>query len=338
MKQGRANPRWHTKSAIPIIINTRTTPTEGINVLRWEFLHQSKPFQVNIWDFGGHEIYHTTHQFFLTQSSLYILVADDRKEDTDFYYWLDVIELLTDNSPVMILQNQKKGRVREIDESTLRGRYTNLREIIQTDLIRDTNFNQVYDLIQYYITRLDHVGDRLPATWVRVREQLENDARNYIYQHEFFEICHQNDITRRGDILQLSEYLRKIGAFLHFKEDDLLKNIVILNPEWGTDAVYKVLDNKTVIRNAGRFSRNDLSIIWHDEQYTGMYGELLQLMMKFQLCYEIPYKQGHYIAPQLLNKERPASATWDESNNLHLRFEYGLHAQRDAISSHRQPT
>jgi internalin A len=61
--------------------------TQGIDVTQWQFpLDNGKEFRINIWDFGGQEIYHTTHQFFLTKRSLYALVVDTRKEDTDFYY------------------------------------------------------------------------------------------------------------------------------------------------------------------------------------------------------------------------------------------------------------
>jgi internalin A len=67
--------------------------TKGIDVMMWEFPVETgrrpvstHPFRVNIWDFGGQEIYHATHQFFLTKRSLYVLVADTRKDDTDFYY------------------------------------------------------------------------------------------------------------------------------------------------------------------------------------------------------------------------------------------------------------
>src|SRR5207248_1543686 len=60
----------------------REKSTEGIEVIQWYFpFEDGKPFRVNIWDFGGQEIYHATHQFFLTTSSLYFLVADNRKED-----------------------------------------------------------------------------------------------------------------------------------------------------------------------------------------------------------------------------------------------------------------
>ncbi|MFN6386032.1 MAG: leucine-rich repeat domain-containing protein, partial [Pseudanabaena sp.] len=78
--------------------------TKGIEVLHWAFPRSdSNQFNVNIWDFGGQEIYHSTHQYFLTKRSLYLLVADTRKEGTDFYYWLNVIELLSDNSPILII-------------------------------------------------------------------------------------------------------------------------------------------------------------------------------------------------------------------------------------------
>ncbi|NJO90657.1 MAG: hypothetical protein HC831_18130 [Chloroflexia bacterium] len=39
-------------------------------------------------DFAGQDIYHATHRFFLSQRSLYALVSDERKENTDFKYWL----------------------------------------------------------------------------------------------------------------------------------------------------------------------------------------------------------------------------------------------------------
>jgi hypothetical protein len=63
--------------------------TQGIDVIQWQFeLQNGQDFRANVWDFGGQEIYHQTHQFFLTEHSLYLLLADTRKENTDFYYWI----------------------------------------------------------------------------------------------------------------------------------------------------------------------------------------------------------------------------------------------------------
>ena len=119
-------------------------PTEGIEVLQWSFsLQNGRSFRVNIWDFGGQEIYHTTHQFFLTKRSLYALIADTRKEDTDFYYWLNVVELLSDNSPLLIIKNEKHDRHREINERQLRSQFENLKEILATNLATNRGLKQV---------------------------------------------------------------------------------------------------------------------------------------------------------------------------------------------------
>jgi len=296
--------------------------TEGIDVTQWHFpMENGKNFRVNIWDFGGQEIYHATHQFFLTKRSLYALVADTRKEDTDFYYWLNIVELLSDNSPLLIIKNEKQDRHREINERQLRGQFENLKETLATNLDTNRGLPEVLNQIKYYVRQLPHIGSPLPKTWVKVREALEKDSHNHISLDEYLNICQQNGFTELKDNLQLSGYLHDLGVCLHFQEDPLLKKIVILKPKWGTDAAYKVLDNKTIIRNLGRFTRADLVAIWNQPEYMNMQDELLQLMINFKLCYKIPASRDTYIAPQLLTENQP-DYDWDEANNLVLRYTY----------------
>ncbi|QLE48966.1 TIR domain-containing protein [Nostoc sp. C057] len=296
--------------------------TVGIDVIQWKFLlDNNREFQVNIWDFGGQEIYHATHQFFLTKRSLYALVADTRKEDTDFYYWLNVVELLSGNSPLLIVKNEKQERKREINERELRREFTNFKETLTTNLATDRGLSEILNKIKHYITNLPHVGIELPKTWVKVREALEGDSREYISLEEYMNICQKHGFTKQEDKLQLSGYLHDLGVCLHFQDDDFLIKTVILKPTWGTDAAYKVLDNPQVIEKLGQFERNDLANIWHEDKYADMRPELLRLMMKFKLSYEIPSRPGTYIAPQLLSVNQP-DFNWDESNNLILRYKY----------------
>ena len=307
-------------------LNSNEKSTEGIDITKWSFHFLDKEkkereFRVNIWDFGGQEIYHATHQFFLTKRSLYALVADTRKEDTDFYYWLNVVELLSNNSPLIIVKNQKDDRYIEIDVNSLRGRFENLKESLATNLKDNRGLNDILKSIQYHITKLRHVGSTLPTTWKRVREALEQDDRNYISLEEYLTICQDNGFSTLQDKLQLSSYLHDLGVCLHFQDSTLLRNTVILKPEWGTDAVYKVLDDKQVINNQGRFTTKDLDNIWSDEQYCFKQAELLELMMRFKLCYQIPDTKDTYIAPQLLTKTKP-TYDWNETDNLILRYSY----------------
>jgi internalin A len=65
--------------------NPAELKTEGIDIRDWEVAgkrgkgEKGVPIKLNVWDFGGQEIMHATHQFFLTKRSLYILVLDARK-------------------------------------------------------------------------------------------------------------------------------------------------------------------------------------------------------------------------------------------------------------------
>lgn len=296
--------------------------TEGIDVQRWDFQIQDKrDFRVNLWDFGGQEIYHATHQFFLTNRSLYALVADDRKEDTDFYYWLNIIELLGGDSPILIIKNEKQDRARQIGEPQLRARFKNIVGIVATNFNTNRGLDALLDEIKLRMRQLPHVGTPLPRSWVQVRQALEADSRNYIRLEEYYDLCAGHGMIDRSMQDTVITYLHDLGVCLHFHVDPVLKHFVILKPQWGTSAVYTVLDNKQVIRNRGLFTRADLETIWTDPTYDGMHDELLHLMMRFKLCFEIPGKSQHYMAPQLLSENQP-TYEWDGLDNRYLRFKY----------------
>ena len=296
--------------------------TEGIEIIQWHFPHNhDQDFQVNIWDFGGQEIYHATHQFFLTKRSVYALVIDNRKEHTNLYYWLNVVELLSDNSPLLLIQNEKGDFTVEINLSELRGRFANLKETLPTNLETNRGLENILSHLKHYLDNLPHIKDKIPKTWLKVREILETNEQDYISLTEYVTICNDNGLEGLQEQLQLSQYLHDLGVCLHFQDDFILKQTVILKPTWGTDAVYRVLDNEQVKKNQGRFSQDDLARIWADDEYVAKQPALLQLMVKFKLCYPLPDQKGWYIAPHLLGKNQP-TYPWDDTENLILRYIY----------------
>jgi internalin A len=308
--------------------------TTGIDVLAWQFPASirvrdqagehllQRDFRVNIWDFGGQEIYHSTHQFFLTKRSVYVLVTDERKEDTDFEYWLEIVNLLSDGSPLLIVRNRKQKRQHGADFGALRQRYPNLCGTLELDLADNSGLDAAITKIRRELEQLPHIGTALPKNWRTVRLALEAESRNYISAAEFFQICGESGFTDREDMRQLGGYLHDLGICLFFQDDALLSKTVILKPEWGTTAVYRVLDDPEVARELGVFTRADLRRIWSDASYEPMRDELLQLMVKFQLCFQVPGSDT-YVAPQLLAPSQPVYH-WDESDNLTLRYEYDV--------------
>jgi hypothetical protein len=106
--------------------------TEGIDIWRHDWtMPNGRRFRLNVWDFGGQQIYHATHHFFLTRRSLYLLVDDTVKSDknvTDpgFQYWLERVEVYGGGSPVLILQNEKGGLSKVIDFPGIQKVYPNV--------------------------------------------------------------------------------------------------------------------------------------------------------------------------------------------------------------------
>ena len=82
--------------------------TVGIDVSEWCFSPQigKQTFTFSIWDFGGAVEYYATHQCFLTERSLYLLVWNitrGEEEVCKLKPWLDNIALRAPNSKVIIV-------------------------------------------------------------------------------------------------------------------------------------------------------------------------------------------------------------------------------------------
>ncbi len=299
--------------------------TEGIDIWQKDLdcLLEGKRqnLRLNIWDFGGQDIYHATHQFFLSHNALYILVADTRRDDTDFYWWLSIVEKLGGDSPVLLVKNERDERLVHIDEGSLRKRFAHLKNILSSNLATKRGLDEIVSDIRHHASQLKHVGELYPKLWKQVREALEQHPKPHITWDEYIKIC--CDIGLQEDSASaLMTLLHNLGVCLYFEDVPLLAKTVILKPTWATEAVYRVLDDREVQMQTGYFTLADVQRIWqtqkkmrqsrfadcllqHEwqpEDYKHMHHELLAMMQKFELCYSLPNEEG-YIAPSLLQKD-----------------------------------
>jgi Leucine-rich repeat (LRR) protein len=311
------------------------TSTLGINIREnWIFPdchRQTGDFTSHIWDFGGQEIQYMTHQFFLSPESLYVLVADDRKQHTLFPYWFEVIHLLGKDdggrySPIIVVLNERKHKsITNFDLVEYRRKYPDTQiDVLEVDLVDDNldRFRAIRTKIQQSLCKLDHIGRLLPGKWSLIREEIRalNSTRNHISQTEFNEICHRFNIVREDDIQLIGKYLHRLGIILHFQGDIQLRDFIIINPKWALKAVYAVLENKDVEKRDGRFTDADLDNYWQDLSADEK-SNILSLMKKdsFEICY--PIGNSTYIAPQLLAQNRP-NFEWDNTTSLKCQFFY----------------
>ncbi len=162
--------------------NPNEPQTDGLNVKIWNIAVNSKDIRLNVWDFGGQEIYHATHQFFLTKRSLYLLVCNCRisEDENRIEYWLKLIESFGDQSPVIIVGNKKDEQPLDINRKALREKYPNIQAIIETSCPNNEGIEELRTAIFRQVADLKEVYDLLPLSWFKVKQQLEAMTEDFI--------------------------------------------------------------------------------------------------------------------------------------------------------------
>ena len=87
--------------------------TVGVDIGDWTYEKKTRnqnqnfgPVVFRTWDFGGQQEYYTTHQYFLSRRSLYLVlwkIADGEKGINEIQQWLINIQARAPNSPVLIV-------------------------------------------------------------------------------------------------------------------------------------------------------------------------------------------------------------------------------------------
>ncbi len=308
--------------------------TDGLNVQTWNVHINSKDIRLNVWDFGGQEIYHATHQFFLTKRSLYLLVCNCRtsEEENRIEYWLKLIESFGGQSPVIIVGNKKDEQPLDINRKALREKYPNIQAIIETSCQDNIGIDELRTAILQQIANLKEVYDLLPLTWFEVKQQLEFMPQDFISYSQYIGICHQKEIPEEQNQEQLIDLLHRLGLVLNFRDHPILKDTNVLKPNWVTEGIYTLLSDENLkTKTKGIFTPADLTRILDPKRYpTKRHDYLIGLMKEFELCFALECHPPQFLIAGLLPKDQP------DETELHgetLEFQYHYKVLPESIIS-----
>ncbi len=314
--------------------------TEGIHIDVWEVPgqgdpgHEDETVKLNLWDFGGQEIMHATHQFFLTKRSLYLVVLDARKgeNESNIQYWLKIIQSYGSDSPVLVVTNKVDAHQLELNERRLRLDYEpNIRGFFKVSAAQDIGIAELRDAIIKQVHALPHVFDELPESYFIVKRELQRVAasKDLLAFEEYQDICRAHGLDDERDHLRLIRFLHDLGAVLNFDDPSdpyQLHDTNILNPEWVTQAVYRIINSDALAQREGEVEVSQLGrILGDNERYPEAYhGFIIDVMRKFELCFDFEGSQGQrLLIPELLPKNEPAM-DWDEADALNFQFDYSV--------------
>ncbi len=285
--------------------------TDGINIDTWAIAQKEDDLEkihAHLWDFGGQEIMHATHQFFLSKRSLYILVLDGRR-DEKIEYWLKHIESFGGDSPVLVVLNkidQNPGF--DVNRKFLKEKYKNIKGFFPLSCASGRGIDYLAKALKKELPEVELVNTTWPVTWFNIKERLENMTNDYISFGEYRDICRDEGLDEEVSQEYLLEFLHDLGVVLHFS-DDTLEDTQVLTPEWATGAVYRIINSRQLAENRGMLDISDLpDILQRSEEHDLAYPKekylfIIGLMKKFELCYEVDEKR--VLVPDLLAVPEP---------------------------------
>jgi internalin A len=296
--------------------------TQGIKVKHWDWqLDAGEKFRANIWDFAGQKENYNTHQFFLTENTVYLFVWETRKGETEskFDYWLNIISLLSEKAPILVLQNKTDVYESEINQKNWKTKFPHIIDFYKSSCKTNTGIERLREALQKALEALPNTKVIWNKYRFAIREILENREEEYISYKEYLKICQDNTLGKEQAGF-LAKQLHELGIILHYAQDISLKKTIVLKSKWTVDAAYCLVDTKKI--KAGRFQKVELEQIWEDERFEEKYDFLLELMKKFELIFQFQ-ESDTYIVPEGLPIDIPENKAIDLRDiEKYLRFEY----------------
>lgn len=301
--------------------------TKGISIAHKDFHYENKSITINFWDFGGQHIMHAMHRCFLTGNTLYVIVLSGRAEvmERRLHYWMTTLNtFVSDACPVVVLQNLFEVKTEAtLDSGIIYRQYKNIAKVLEMNIKAATEpeFKDFVDLLLKTAINNTHYGIHIPRHWAGVKEALEKSNEPFLSKNEFTKLLKKQSPETIGDELEILDWLNEIGTSFscHRAPYIMLKEYVVLNPEWATNAIYAIINSKTS-KTGGILKITEIEEILQNttfvntEDYVnrnyspGNIEYILQLMERYIISFRIfndSPSESRIFIPSLCNNKEP---------------------------------
>jgi internalin A len=296
--------------------------THGIEISPLTFRHPIRDLDMTLraWDFGGQEIYRVTHQFFFSPRAIYLVVwhARQGQEQDEVEGWLRRINLRVGRNAYLILvATHSAERLPELDYPQLKEIFREKLTLIgefETDSSTGDGIPALKEAIRTAAARLPLMGQLISPRWTAAREEIIAlaSAEPQIRYDRFAEICERHNVTGE-EITTLAKLMHDLGLIIYYGDDEGLRDVVVLNPEWLTKAISYVLEDDPTRQANGVLEHERLREIWQRPQEgydPRFYPYFLRLMEKFDVSYRLEGEEGRSLVAQRVPYQRPRRLPW----------------------------
>jgi len=309
--------------------NSREKATEGIKITDWVCpLPGQEKITFHMWDFGGQEMMHATHQFFLTARSLYLLVLNRRMGgvDREADSWFRLIRAFGGkDAPVLVVLNKQRSEPFDVNRGAWLEKYAdNIRGFVETDCIDPKTITLLKRKIQEQIGQLPAVKAKFPTRWFAIKDELTRMPADFVTFEEYRAICRKHGEEDGERQTLLAGFLHDLGIALNYKDDPRLRFAYVLKPEWVTRGIYALIH--AFVPTRGLLSRAQAGEILAAKGYSSEATDfLLGLMEQFELSFALGDRQNLILIPQLLEDQQPdAALEFQPARCLNFGYQYAV--------------
>jgi internalin A len=297
--------------------------THGISTLPLALQHPKLDVDMTAraWDFGGQEVYRITHQFFFTRRAVYLIVWKPREgqEQNEVEGWLRRVRLrVTSEARALVVATHCSGdRYPDLDYPHLKQAFPKLLAgQFQIDSKTGRGIPELRQTVAAEVAGLPEMGQLLSPRWIAARDEVLSLAESepQIPFAQFAGICERHGV-RGEETTTLAELPHILGRVIYYGDDEGLRDVVVLNPEWLTSAISYVIGGEATRKADGVLDHARLREIWQRSPegpaYSARYHPyFLRLMEKFDVSYRLEDDRYRSLVAQLVPYDRP-SLPWD---------------------------
>ncbi|WAR27954.1 PATS1-like protein [Mya arenaria] len=305
--------------------------TDGIDISNWTVRHEDESLTYSVWDFAGQTVYYNTHQFFLSNRAVYLLLWNVRLgyEHAGLDFWLSSISVQAPKAPIFVIGSHVDQVSKfEIPMNEMRERY---KQIAGFHFVSSYTGKGIMELQQklFSVTlEQQYMGEQIPEVWLQFENNVigTRSKSNVMEYTELEKLANISGIFDKIEVHQAVRFLHDLGSLQHFTTEKL-KTKVVINPQWIVDVMACVVSVKNSPIQNGRLNHSDIGVVWKDYP-ADLHDWLLELTEAYDLTFRLDDKPVNLV-PCLMPEKQP-DFQWEDveknsgikENKMIYKFDY----------------
>ncbi|XP_060069823.1 uncharacterized protein LOC132549872, partial [Ylistrum balloti] len=285
--------------------------TDGISITDWTVKTKNKDESVtfNVWDFAGQTVYYNTHQFFLSNRAVYLLLWNIRLgyEHAGLDFWLNSVVCHAPKAPIIIVGTHcDKVEKSKIPQDELKRKYPQIADFFFVSSYTGEGIAALKEFLVNLTLQQKYMGERIPEAWLTLEErviQKRNEEKlDLIKWKEVEEIASMCGIVDGQELVQAVQFLHDLGS-LQFFNTEFLRGHVVIYPQWIVDVMACIVTVHAGPTQEGKLYHKDMAEVW--KAYPKEFHPwLLRLTEEFDLTFPLVDEPANLVPCLLPNTEQ----------------------------------